>query len=77
MPIKMIIHMGIGCVVYTVVAHYVGWMGGTATVGQGIIVAAFQLGTAFVIWLLFLRHYRKEAGKMNERLQQINKEKSK
>ncbi len=74
MPIKIIIHMGIGCVVYTIVAHYVGWMGGAATARQGIIIAAIQLGTAFIIWLMFLRYYRKDAVKMNERLQQINKE---
>ena len=36
MPIRVIIHMGIGCVVYTVVAYAIGWIGGSATIGQGI-----------------------------------------
>ncbi len=69
MPIRIIIHMGIGCVVYTIVAYAVGWMGGTATVGQGILIAAIQIGVAFIIWFFFMRHYRAEAKKMNDRIQ--------
>lgn len=69
MPIRVIIHMGIGCVVYTVVAYAVGWIGGSATIGQGITIAVIQLGVAFVIWFLFMRHYRAEAKKMNDKIQ--------
>ena len=69
MPIRVIIHMGIGCVVYTIVAYAVGWMGGAATIGQGIIIAAIQLGAAFIIWFLFMRYYCAEAKKMNDRIQ--------
>lgn len=69
MPIRVIIHMGIGCVVYTVVAYAVGWIGGAATIGQGIIIAAIQLAVAFVIWFLFMRYYRSEAKKMNDKIQ--------
>ena len=38
MPIRVIIHMGIGCVIYTIVAYAVGWFGGAATIGQGLII---------------------------------------
>lgn len=69
MPIRVIIHMGIGCVVYTVVAYAVGWIGGAATIGQGIIIAAIQLSISFIIWFLFMRHYRAEAKKMNDKVQ--------
>lgn len=69
MPIKVIIHMGIGCVVYTIVAYAVGWIGGSATIVQGIIIAAVQLGVAFLIWFLFMRYYRNEAKKMNDKIQ--------
>ena len=69
MPVRVIIHMGIGCVVYTIVAYAVGWIGGSATLGQGIIIAAIQFAVAFVIWILFLRYYRAEAKKMNEKIQ--------
>ncbi len=71
MPIRVIIHMGIGCAVYTVVAYAVGWIGGAATPGQGILIAAIQLGVAFIIWFLFMRHYRAEARKMNDRIQEM------
>ena len=69
MPIRVVIHMGIGCVIYTVVAYYVGWIGGSATVLQGILIAAAQLVVAFIIWFCFMCFYRKEAKKMNEKLQ--------
>ena len=71
MPIRVIIHMGIGCVVYTITAYAVGWMGGAATIGKGIIIAAIHFGLAFVIWFLFMRHYRAEAKKMNDRIQSM------
>ena len=66
MPIRVVIHMGIGCVVYTLVAYAVGWFGGSATVTQGILIAAIQLLVAFIIWFCFMRYYRREAKKMNE-----------
>lgn len=72
MPIKVIIHMGIGCVVYTIVAYAVGWIGGAATITQGILIACIQLAIAFLIWFLFMMYYRNEAKKMNEKLQEIN-----
>lgn len=69
MPIRVIIHMGIGCVVYTVVAYAVGWIGGSVSIGQGIIIVAVQLAVAFVLWFLFMSYYRAEAKKMNDKIQ--------
>ena len=69
MPIRVIIHMGIGCVVYTIIAYAVGWIGGSATIGQGILIAAIQLAVAFLTWFLFMKHYRAEAKRMNDRIQ--------
>lgn len=71
LPVRVIIHMGTGCVVYTVTAYAVGWIGGTATIRQGIMIALVQLAVAFVIWLLFLRYYRAEAKKMNDKIQEM------
>ncbi|MCR5545451.1 MAG: DUF3021 domain-containing protein [Lachnospiraceae bacterium] len=68
-PIRVLIHMGIGCVVYTIVAYAVGWMDGSQTIGQGILIVLIQLGVAFFIWFLFMRHYRAEAKEMNDKLQ--------
>ena len=69
MPIRVVIHMGTGCVIYTLVAYAVGWYSGSATVTQGIIIAGIQLLVAFVIWFCFMRYYRREAKKMNEKIQ--------
>lgn len=69
MPVRVIVHMGTGCVVYTVVAFAVGWIGGSATIGQGLIIAAIQIAVAFFIWFLFLRYYRREARRMNDKIQ--------
>lgn len=71
MPIRVIIHMGIGCVVYTVVAYAVGLIGGSASIGQGIIIAAIQLAVAFIIWFFFMKYYRAEAKKMNDKIQEM------
>lgn len=69
MPIKVIIHMGIGCAVYTAVAYAVGWFGGAATLTQGLVIAGIQLAVAFIIWFCFMRYYRKEAKMMNDKIQ--------
>ena len=70
-PIKVLIHMGIGCVIYTIVAYAVGWFGGSATLAQGLIIAAIQILVAFIIWFCFMRYYRKEAKEMNEKIQSL------
>ena len=71
MPVRVLIHMGIGCVIYTIVAYAVGWIGGSASLGQGITIAAIQLAVAFIIWFCFMRFYRSEAKRMNEKIQQM------
>ena len=71
MPIRVIIHMGIGCVVYTVVAYAVGWIGSSASIGQGIIIAAIQLFVSFIIMFLFMRYYRKKKKKINDKIQEM------
>ena len=73
MPVKVLIHMGIGCTIYTLVAYSVGWFGGSATITQGLVIAAIQLIVAFVIWFCFMRFYRREAKQMNEKIQEMKK----
>ena len=71
MPIRVLIHMGIGCIVYTIVAYSVGWLGNISDIGQGILVVALQLSVALIIWLLFMTYYRKEAKKLNDKIQNM------
>jgi uncharacterized membrane protein (DUF485 family) len=73
MPVKVLIHMGIGCTIYTLVAYSVGWFGGSATITQGLVIAAIQLLVAFIIWFCFMRFYRREAKQMNEKIQEMKK----
>ena len=73
MPVKVLIHMGTGCVIYTIVAYAVGWFGGSATPLQGLAIAGIQLVVAFVIWFCFMRYYRKEAKQMNDKIQAMKK----
>ncbi|MBP5553807.1 MAG: DUF3021 domain-containing protein [Lachnospiraceae bacterium] len=67
-PVKVLIHMGIGCIIYTIVAFSVGWLGGAASLTQGILIACIQLAVAFIIWFCFMRYYRKEAKEMNDKI---------
>ncbi len=71
MPFKVIIHMGTGCVIYTIVAYTVGWIGGTSSILHGIIAAIFQIALAFIIWGGFMLHYRNDARKMNEKIKEL------
>ena len=73
MPVKVLIHMGIGCVIYTIVAYAVGWFGGSATPVQGLAIAGIQLVVAFIIWFCFNTYYRKEAKQMNDKIQSMKK----
>jgi hypothetical protein len=71
MPIRVIIHMGIGCIIYTIVAFSVGWIGRSSSLALGLVIAASQLAVSFIIWLFFMRYYKSEAQKMNDRIQQM------
>ncbi len=68
-----VLHMGSGCVIYTLVACWVGWIDLSAGLWQGIGMIAAQLAAAFLICFFFLLHYRREAKEMNERIQEMKK----
>lgn len=74
MAVRVVIHMGIGLIVYTVVAFVVGWMGNSTTVGQKIAIVAVQIGVAFLIWFLFMQHNRWEAKRLNEKIREKNEQ---
>ena len=71
MPVRVIIHMGTGCIIYTIVAYAVGWMGGSGNILKVMAAAVVQLTVAFIIWYLFMRYYRREAKRMNDRIQEM------
>ena len=70
MPICVLIHMGIGSIIYTIVAFSVGWAG-SSNLLNNIVTIIIQLTVAFVIWAMFMLHYRNEAKRMNDRIQEM------
>ncbi len=72
MPLRVIIHLGIGWIVYLIVAYAVGWMGATASIGQAILIICIQSAVILLIWFLFFRHYKKEADEINKKLAEKN-----
>ena len=71
-PLRVIIHLGIGWIVYLIVAYAVGWMGATASIGQTILIICIQSAVFLLIWFLFFRHYKKEADEINKKLAEKN-----
>ena len=59
------------CIIYTIVAYTVGWIGGTSSILHGIIAAIFQIALAFIIWGGFMLHYRNDVRKMNEKIKEL------
>ena len=59
------------CIIYTIVAYTVGWIGETSSILHGIIAAIFQIALAFIIWGGFMLHYRNDARKMNEKIKEL------
>lgn len=71
--IQSLIHMGIGCVVMTVTAYFVGWIPTENGVGAAIAAIAAEIAIALLIWLFFYAHIKKLAKKMNKRIAEINR----
>ncbi|SFL58346.1 Protein of unknown function [Lachnospiraceae bacterium KH1T2] len=68
MPIRILIHIGIGSIIYTVIAFQVGWAR-TGGLWNSVIAIVIQLLIAFAIWFFFMLHYRNEAKRINDKIQ--------
>lgn len=69
MPVKVLVHMGIGCAVMIAAAIINGW----ARVENGgilvsIAIIAGQIAIAFIIWFIQLQKSKKLAREMNKKL---------
>lgn len=71
LPIQCIVHMGIGCIVYTAVAFIVGWIPVKYGILPCVLSLLGELMAAFLIWLGFLKYYRNLADKMNRKIQEM------
>lgn len=69
MPVKVLVHMGIGCAVMIAAAMLNGWVrvenGG---IWVSLTIIAGQIAIAFIIWFIQYRKAKKLASEMNSRL---------
>ena len=73
-PIQTVIHMGTGCIIYTIIAFFVGWIPTELGIGTCVAIVFCELTVSFLIWFCFQQHHKKMARKMNERIQQIREQ---
>ena len=71
--IQVLVHMGIGLIVYFAAALYLRWMpvqAGPWAIGGFVITA---LVISFIIWFVFSLYYKKQASAINERIKELQK----
>ncbi len=66
--IKVLIHMGTGCIVMLATSLIVGWIDVSRGWLPCLLVAAVQIGVAFLLWVLTCVRIRRDARQMNERI---------
>lgn len=70
---QVLIHMGTGCLVMTLVSFWTGWIPVKAGFWPAFLTIAGQITVAFIIWLIFYQHEKKLAQQMNDRIKQLKK----
>lgn len=66
--VQTLIHMGVGCTIFLIVAFYVGWIPLAAGWPACVLAVLGQLLIAFLIWLAFVAHHKRLAKKMNDKI---------
>lgn len=66
---KIVIHMGIGCAIFLATSFVVGWIPASFGIKGCVVVIAAEIGVSFLLWFGFSLYYKKQAQKMNERIQ--------
>ncbi len=72
LAMQALIHMGIGCVVYTIVAFWAGWIPTGVGVWKCVISIVVELAVAFVIWNCYRVYYRSLGRKINQKIRKMN-----
>lgn len=73
LPMKTLIHMGVGCSMMLLIAYLLGWIPVGGGVLRVLIVVASMLLTAFVVWWLSYRSRKKLAEQINRELERKQK----
>jgi len=72
--LKVLIHLGIGMLIYLGVSIWLGWMPLDLGVGGIVTYIFIAIAIAVLIWSGFFLYYRHEAKKINEKIQALKKE---
>lgn len=72
MGLKVLIHMGIGCLVMAGASVLGGWLSMKMSLGAMVCKLAIQIAIAFIIWGLSCVRTRAVAKQMNEKIAQKN-----
>lgn len=72
LPMQCVIHMGIGCIIYTLVAFNVGWIPKERGLGFCFGAILGQLAVAAFIWMAFLLYYKRMAYEINKKIKETS-----
>jgi hypothetical protein len=74
MGMRVLIHMGIGLIVYFICSFIAGWI--PVNMGAGAVAADIigALAVAWIIWLVCYSYNRHEAKRMNEKIREKKEE---
>ena len=67
-PLQIIIHMGIGMIVYIICAFSVGWIPTALGIWATIFTILCGVIVSFVIWFCFYQFFKHQAKKINAKL---------
>lgn len=73
LPVKSIIHLGIGYIVYVITALFAGWIGAGYGAIATIISLAISILFTLLIYSCFYLYHKKEAAIMNSKIKEIKK----
>lgn len=71
LPLKTLIHMGIGCAVLIVIGFAVGWIPTGSGLRPMITALVGEVVLALLLWLVFYLRQKRLARRLNRRLEQI------
>ena len=74
LPRQMILHLLIGMTVMTIASYFAGWLPVSLGIGGCLAVLAGQYACALLVFVGMYRYNKKLADKMNERVQELNRE---
>lgn len=72
-PIKVIVHMGIGCAVFLITAFIVGWVPVQLETWKCILIVVMELALSLILWTIFAVYYKRMARKMDDKIKDLNK----